>query len=32
MRNRIRITALTTLAVLLTVVGPAWAGMSTTPL
>ena len=32
MPHRIRITALTTLAVFLTVVGPTWAGTSTTPL
>lgn len=32
MRQRIRVTALTTLGAFLTVVGPAWAGMSTTPL
>jgi hypothetical protein len=32
MRRRIRITALATLAAFLTLVGPGWAGMSTTPL
>lgn len=31
MRQRIRITALTTLDVVLTVVGPGWAGASTPP-
>lgn len=32
MRSRIRITAMTTLATFLTIVGPSWAGASTTPL
>jgi hypothetical protein len=32
MRKRIRITALTTLAAFLTLVGPSLAGTSTTPL
>jgi hypothetical protein len=32
MRNRIPITALTTLAAFVTIVGTSWAGMSTTPL
>jgi hypothetical protein len=31
MRHRIRNTALTTLAAFLTLVGPSWAGASTTP-
>jgi hypothetical protein len=32
MTHRIRITVLTTLAAFLTIVGPSWAGTSTTPL
>jgi hypothetical protein len=32
MRKRIHITALATLAAVLTLVGPSWAGTSTTPL
>jgi hypothetical protein len=32
MSHRIRLTALSTLAAFLTIVGPSWAGASTTPL
>jgi hypothetical protein len=32
MRARVYITALTTIAALVTIVGPSWAGTSTTPL